>query len=457
LKRTGGRAHLLVDLGFGDAGKGLLTDFFVRRTGASWVVRYNGGCQAGHNVVTPDGRHHTFSQMGSGSFVEGVRTLLAPPFLLHPTALLREEEVLRSCGVSDALDRLSISEGARLITPFHQAVGRLRELARGPARHGTCGAGIGETVRDALESPGEALSAADLRDRFTLRKKLLGARERERVQALSLEEAGLSSPDARLELALFEDDDALEDWLERVWTLAQRGHLVPDDALAGCFTGGGPVVFEGAQGVLIDEAWGFHPHTTWSSCTLSNALDLLAACAPGAEVERIGVLRTHVVRHGAGPFPTETRALEGVIREHNTTGPWQGPVRYGWFDAVLTRYALDVAGPLDTLALTHLDALPRLPCWSLCGSYTRDPEAEADGFVGASGLSGDILRLAHSETPALERQERLGRMLSRARPLYEECTNEESAYLDAVERLLARPVHLVSRGPRAADVARRPH
>jgi len=455
LKPTGGRAHLLVDLGFGDAGKGLLTDFFVRRTGASWVVRYNGGCQAGHNVVTPDGRHHTFSQIGSGSFVEGVRTLLGPPFVLHPSALLREVEVLRSCGVSDALDRLSISEGARLITPYHQAVGRLRELARGPERHGTCGVGLGETVRDALENPGEALAAADLRDRLTLRRKLRAARERERAEALALVGVGLDSPDARLELALFTDDDALETWLETVSFLALRGRIVADDALTGCFSGGASVVFEGAQGVLLDEAWGFHPHTTWSSCTLSNAFDLLAACAPGAEIERIGVLRTHGVRHGPGPLPTETRALQGVLREHNTAGPWQGPVRYGWFDAVLARYALDVAGPIDTLALTHLDALPRLPCWSLCASYTRDPEAEADGFVGASGPSGDLVRLALSEAPSLERQERLGRVLSRARPLCEECPNAESAYLDAVERLLARPVHLVSRGPCADDVARR--
>ncbi|HEY7215209.1 MAG TPA: adenylosuccinate synthetase, partial [Thermoanaerobaculia bacterium] len=137
------RAFLLVDLGFGDAGKGLLTDFLVRRSGATVVVRYNGGAQAGHNVVTPDGRHHTFAQLGSGSFVAGVRTFLSRHVVVHPTALLAEAAALRAKGVGDALDRVRLSERALVITPFHQAAGRLRELARGAARHGSCGVGVG--------------------------------------------------------------------------------------------------------------------------------------------------------------------------------------------------------------------------------------------------------------------------------------------------------------------------
>src|SRR5215210_2605913 len=126
------RAFVIVDLGFGDAGKGLLTDCLVRRTGAKVVVRYNGGAQAGHNVVTPDGRHHTFSQFGSGSFVPGVRTFLSRDVVVHPTALLREEASLRTAGVTDALERLRISADAVVVTPYHQALNRLRETARGP-------------------------------------------------------------------------------------------------------------------------------------------------------------------------------------------------------------------------------------------------------------------------------------------------------------------------------------
>src|ERR1700734_1777495 len=120
------RAAMVVDLGFGDAGKGLVTDFLVRSLGAGLVVRWNGGAQAGHNVVAPDGRHHTFAQIGAGTFVPGVRTHLAERTIVHPTALGVEAARLAEIGVPDALDRLSVSERALVITPFHQAANRLR-------------------------------------------------------------------------------------------------------------------------------------------------------------------------------------------------------------------------------------------------------------------------------------------------------------------------------------------
>ncbi len=149
------RAFVVVDLGFGDSGKGLLTDFLARRTGASVVVRYNGGAQAGHNVVTSDGRHHTFAQFGAGSFVPGVRTFLSRHVIVHPTALLFEGRALEEKGVGDVFSRLRVSEAARVITPFHQAANRLRELARGEARHGSCGVGVGE-IGHALTDVGGA-------------------------------------------------------------------------------------------------------------------------------------------------------------------------------------------------------------------------------------------------------------------------------------------------------------
>ncbi|HMA92189.1 MAG TPA: adenylosuccinate synthetase, partial [Polyangiaceae bacterium] len=100
------RAFIVVDLGFGDAGKGLLTDALVRRHDIQLVMRFNGGAQAGHNVVTDSGRHHTFSQFGSGTFVPGVRTHLSRDVVVHPTALAVEAEVLTRQGVTDALERL---------------------------------------------------------------------------------------------------------------------------------------------------------------------------------------------------------------------------------------------------------------------------------------------------------------------------------------------------------------
>ncbi len=108
------RAYIVIDLGFGDAGKGLITDFLVRQTQAGVVVRYNGGAQAGHNVVTPEGVHHTFSQFGSGSFVPGVKTYLSKHMVIHPGALLVEGDVLTQKGVNDIFSRIKIDPQALL-------------------------------------------------------------------------------------------------------------------------------------------------------------------------------------------------------------------------------------------------------------------------------------------------------------------------------------------------------
>src|SRR5688572_10125316 len=132
------RATVLADLGFGDAGKGSITDYLVRETGAHTVVRYNGGAQAAHRVVTPDEREHIFAQFGSGTFVPGVKTLLSQYMMIDPVAMLNEEEHLYNlgAGVDDAFDRTFVHENAIIITPYHRIVNQLREEARGVARHG---------------------------------------------------------------------------------------------------------------------------------------------------------------------------------------------------------------------------------------------------------------------------------------------------------------------------------
>ncbi len=159
---TATRLVSLLGLGFGDCGKGLFTDYLCRQWNAHTVVRFNGGAQAGHNVVLPDGRHHTFSQFSAGTFVPGTVTLLAYPVIVHPTALLVENDYLKRVGIHDALQRLVIDGRCRINTPFHQAAGRMRELARGDAAHGSCGVGVGETVGHGLAHPDQVLRYADL-------------------------------------------------------------------------------------------------------------------------------------------------------------------------------------------------------------------------------------------------------------------------------------------------------
>src|SRR5215472_7041725 len=297
---------IVVDLGYGDAGKGTVVDWLCSRAGgepARTVVRFNGGAQAAHNVVLPDGRHHTFAQLGSGTFTAGVRTHLSRFVLVDPLALAAEAAHLEHVGVRDALDRLSVDRDALLTTPYHRAANQARERARGAGRHGSCGMGIGETASYALSEPDRAPRVGDCQSPGTLARKLAVLRDR-----LTDELGPLGAP------PVLDVCDAYQAFADRV-RLTGPEHL---DRLLRA----GPVVFEGAQGVLLDEWHGFHPYTTWSTTTFANAQTLLAqADMTGI---RLGVIRCYLTRHGQGPLVTEDPTLD-LPERHNGTDEWQGP------------------------------------------------------------------------------------------------------------------------------------
>lgn len=339
---------IVVGLGFGDEGKGAVVDALCHESPVVSVVRFNGGAQAAHNVVVGD-RHHTFSQFGSGT-LSGVPTHLSRHVLVEPIALARESEELAALGVADPLRLLSIDADALLTTPIHVAANRAREDARGRARHGSCGKGIGETVWYSL------LAARGANPGDTV----------ENQQVLGVPGAPLVVGDCARPSVLREKLDALARFYEPLIGAGTAvGDLVAlyrDFAGAVRVTSGdevgeladrGSLVFEGAQGVLLDQWRGFHPHTTWSTVTPDNALALLG----GREATVIGVTRTYQTRHGAGPFPTEDQGVLARFPErHNGAGEYQGAWRAGHLDAVLLRHAVAACGGVDALAVTHLDA-----------------------------------------------------------------------------------------------------
>jgi adenylosuccinate synthase len=362
-----------VDLGFGDAGKGVVTDFLTRHLSAAGVVRFNGGGQAGHNVTTADGRHHTYSQFGAGSFVPGVWTYFAAPCVLHPGALAVEARVLESRGVHDALSRFFVDERCLVTTPFHQALGRLRELSRGARAHGTCGVGFGETVADALRSPDAVLRARDLADPARVRRLARRIQERLRLEARGLPLLDAARAAATREAQLLDDPQVADAWLEHLEPLTVRLNYADEYTRRRLLGTAASVLFEGAQGVLLDEDYGFHPHTTWSRCTFEAAQGVLDECATDRAIYRLGVLRTYATRHGPGPFPSEVPDLSAVLPEpHNAAAGWQGAFRVGWLDAVLLRYAARVSGGLDGLAVTHLDRVQRTEGWCAVEEYRDD-------------------------------------------------------------------------------------
>lgn len=420
---------IVVDLGFGDAGKGGVVDHLCRRNDVHTVVRFNGGAQAAHNVVTPDGRHHTFAQFGSGTLVPGVRTHLSRFVQVDPLALVSEAAHLRSLGVPDPFARLTVDRRALLTTPYHAAANRVRETARGGARHGSCGVGIGETARYALDHPDDAPTVDDC----TAPTRLL--------RLLTLLRTRLSS-----ELQLtgdLPDGEPLgpppEDCATAFRAFAARTALTDDTHLPRLLRSA-PLVFEGAQGALLDEWHGFHPYTTWSTTTFANAETLLAEA--GAEPAlRLGVLRSYTTRHGPGPLVTEDPTLAdhaALAEPHNGHGRWQGAFRIGHFDAVAHRYALAACGGADALALTHLDTPARHPYLSICETYDHDGDETAD--------------LPAARPGDLDRQAALTRRLLRSRPGRTRTPGPSPhAWTDAVAEALHTPVLLTSNGPRSTD------
>jgi adenylosuccinate synthase len=429
------RAIAVVDLGFGDAGKGLVVDYLARAGRAALVVRFNGGAQAGHNVVTPDGKHHTFAQLGAGTFVAGVRTHLASRVVVHPTALLVEAQHLAAAGVRDALERLTVSGDAPVVTPFHQAACRVRELARGAGRHGSCGVGVGEVMADSLAHGGDCLRVRDLGDAASLRRRLACIQERVRASLAGAREGSQHGSATARELDVLEGAGTADAWIDATRPFAARVAIASDAVVGDALRGGAGVVFEGAQGVLLDEDWGFHPYTTWSRCTFENVDELLREVGAGERALRLGVARVYAHRHGPGPLPTASTELGAGLEEpHNVDGAWQGRFRVGWPDLVLARYASAVCGGVDALALTHVDHLPRRSDWRLAVSY--------DGRR--------VVDWAMTPPSDLPQRARATERLGTARPDYRPVRADEIE--DALAAAYAAPVRLRSSGPTAAHV-----
>ena len=386
----------VVDLGYGDAGKGTIVDALCASGPVTAVIRFNGGAQAGHNVVTPAGRHHTFAQFGSGT-LHGVPTHLSRFVVVDPLALAAEAQAL-----GNPFHLLTVDGDALLATPWHRAANQARERRRGGGRHGSCGMGIGQTMEYALSHP-DAPRVADVLSPARLRSRLAAVRD------------ALGPLDA----------PPLEDVVEAFLAFGRAVSIV-DASFTDRLLARGRCVFEGAQGVLLDEWRGWHPYTTWSTTTFAN----VAALCPS--FERLGVVRAYTTRHGPGPFVTEA-PLE-LPEAHNGVGEWQGAFRVGHFDAVAHRYAVEVAGGVDGLAVTHLDAPPRVPGLRICTSY------ELDGARWERITPGPARDLGH--------QAALTALLERARPGDRERPDDWPA---RISELLEAPVLLESHGPRSTD------
>ncbi len=424
---------VIVGAQWGDEGKGKFVDVLTER--ADWVVRFQGGNNAGHTIVI-DGVKTALSLLPSGILRPGVRCLLGAGVVLNPAVLLAEMERVRAAGGDIAPGRILIDREAQLVLPYHAAVDQAREHSRGAQRIGTTGKGIGPAYEDRSQRSG--IRCADLLDIEGIKSKV-SAHVAEKNKILK---------------AVLESDVQID--FEKVWgDLVQQAKALAPYVANGSKTifdalrRGERVIFEGAQGVLLDQIHGTYPYVT-SSSTIAGGAAIGTGIGPRMIDEVIGLAKAYTTRVGEGPFPTEeTGAVGDAMREKGREfGTVTGRARRcGWFDAVAMRRAVRISG-IDSVILTKLDVLSGQPVIKVCAEYRQRGE-----------FLDDLPALIHeyeSIEPHYLEFEGWEQDVSSIRR-WEDLPNAAQRYVREVERLIGCPVSFVSVGPgREATIAVKP-
>jgi adenylosuccinate synthase len=348
-------AIVLVGAQWGDEGKGKATDLLGEQV--QYVVRYQGGNNAGHTVVTPDGQHFALHLIPSGILSPTVTPVIGNGVVVDPAVLLDELRALAERGVDTS--RLVISPDAHLIMPHHRALDRVTERYLGKSKIGTTGRGIGPAYGDKVARMG--IRAQDLLDPGIFRAKLeVTLQEKNQILVKVYNRRAIDV------------DAVVEEYLGYAGELA---HRIADTRLllARALDRGEIVLLEGSQGTLLDVDHGTYPFVTSSSPTAGGA-----AAGSGIGPTRIdrviGILKAYTTRVGSGPFPTELYddAGEYLRKAGGEVGVTTGRLRRcGWFDSVIARYAVRVNGVTDFF-LTKLDVLSTLEQVPICVAYEID-------------------------------------------------------------------------------------
>lgn len=287
------------------------------------MVRFNGGAQAGHTVVTPDGRRHVFSHFGSGTLA-GAATYLSRHFVCHPTLFFKEAAALAAIGAS--APRVVVDARAIVSTPYDILINQIVERQRGEGRHGSCGVGFGETIARNLV-PEFALTVADLGRGAGYLLHRLSAIRRDYVPG-RLHALGVGELDAQA-AAWLASDSAMQRFAQDSMRFLRATSSAPPALLAD-YT---HIVFEGAQGLLLDQDRGAFPWVTRSHTGIRNALDVATDAGIGA-LDVTYVSRAYLTRHGAGPLADELPhpPYAGIVDSTNVPNAFQGTLRFAHLD-----------------------------------------------------------------------------------------------------------------------------
>ena len=422
-----GRSVVIIGTQWGDEGKGKVVDLLTDRAAA--VVRFQGGHNAGHTLVI-DGRKTVLHLIPSGILRDGVECLIGNGVVLSPGALLEEIRMLEEGGVP-ARERLRISEACPLILPYHVALDHARERARGRAAIGTTGRGIGPAYEDKVSRRGLRVGDLFHRERF----------------AAKLGEV-LDYHNFALQHYFKAEPVSFQQVLDE--TLAMADELLPlvgdvTEILDTHHRAGHNIMFEGAQGTLLDIDHGTYPFVTSSNTTAGGAATG-TGFGPRNFDYVLGITKAYTTRVGAGPFPTElydgNKLLDEVgehmaQRGHEFGATTGRPRRTGWFDAVALRRAGQI-NSLSGLCITKLDVLDGLDTLRICRGYRCDGREQDTLPVGAEALAR--CEPVYEELPGW-RESTVGVTE------YGDLPENARAYLRRIEELSGLPIDLISTGP----------
>ncbi len=410
-------AIILIGLQWGDEGKGKITDFYASR--ADCVARFQGGNNAGHTVIV-NGKKYKFHLMPSG-VIQGKEVVIGNGVVLDPSVLLEEIEMLRREGIEPSL---RISDRTNVIMPYHRILDGAEENLLGDKKIGTTGRGIGPCYADKISRFG--IRMGDLIDEQALREKL------ERV--VPIKQAMIDAFNAGEKLNAEKIFREYAEYGRRLKKYVTDTTLYVNSLLDEDKT----VLFEGAQGCMLDIDFGTYPYTT-SSHPVAGGASIGTGVGPKRFDKVVGVLKAYTTRVGEGPMPTELKDAVGdhLVEKGKEYGTTTGRKRRcGWLDLVAARYACRI-NYVDEIAITKLDVLDGLKKVKLCKIYECDGE-EIDNFPSSLPILSRC-KPVYEEMDGWEKTEGIKN--------YDELPEQAKDYLNAISEWLDVPINIISTGP----------
>jgi len=416
-----GKNVVVIGTQWGDEGKGKLVDLLTEEAAA--VVRFQGGHNAGHTLVI-NGQKTVLHLIPSGVLRENVQCMIGNGVVLCPEALLKEINILENSGVP-VRDRLKISEACALILPVHVAIDQAREKARGAKAIGTTGRGIGPAYEDKVARRG--LRAGDLRNSEEFAKRLKDLIEYHNFMLVNYYQAEPVDYDAILKNTL-ELGEHIKPMLSDVGEELQAYQAQGDN-----------ILFEGAQGALLDIDHGTYPYVTSSNTTAGGAATG-AGVGPLAIDYVLGITKAYSTRVGNGPFPTELDDGNGEhlgVKGHEFGATTGRKRRCGWFDAVSMRKSAQL-NSLSGICLTKLDVLDGLEKIGICTAYKINGEVTEIAPLGADQY--EACEAVIEEMPGWTGT-------TAGITTFDELPENAKAYIARIEELVGVKVTILSTGP----------